>query len=54
MEAAFNYCEAGLWFVLGVIVVVATRKQSSLVRCSAQIVLAACLARHVRLTKPKS
>jgi hypothetical protein len=41
IEAIFNYCEAGLWFVLGVVVVIAARKQPSAVRRNAWVASAA-------------
>jgi hypothetical protein len=43
-EELFNYCEAVLWFVLGVVVVIAARKQSAAVRRKASVAFVAFLA----------
>jgi hypothetical protein len=43
-ESLFNYCEAVLWFVLGVVVMIAARRQSAVVRRNAWITCAAFLA----------
>lgn len=44
IEAIFNYCEAGLWFVLSVIIVVAARRQAAAVRRNAWVAFAAFVA----------
>jgi hypothetical protein len=44
VDAIFNYCEAVLWFVLGVVVVIAARRQSAAVRRNAWTAFGAFLA----------
>ena len=44
MKAILNYCEASLWFVLGVVVMFAARKQSAAVRRNAWVAFAAFIA----------
>jgi hypothetical protein len=43
-ETLFNYGEAVLWFVLGVVVLIAARRQSAAVRRNAWIAFVAFLA----------
>lgn len=44
IDAIFNYCEAGLWFVLGLIVVITARKQPPALRRNAWLAFVAFIA----------